>query len=203
MGAAAVTPHSSSIAFFNSTSSSTVILPSSSSTLEASVAISPTPSRSWRSVGPRGLLAPRRLGLVRAPPRPSSGLPVTGSSVDLLRPPASGFDGRGLLGGLRRGLSAPPRRPSPPPSCSILASSKPTGPGAAPGGGQELRHRRHDHAEQLAPDHVDRRHLRELLDLLARERPALEDPASQREDVRLLRRAASAFATAAGRRRTR
>src|SRR5262249_34340386 len=42
-GAAAVTPHSSSIAFLSSTSSRTVILPSESRTPFTSVAIFPTP----------------------------------------------------------------------------------------------------------------------------------------------------------------
>ena len=63
---------------------------------------------------------------------------------------------------------------------------------------EELGQRGDDRADELPAELLDRRQRRELGDLLAGERRALEDPASQREHVRLSAVVASAFATAAG-----
>ena len=52
--------------------------------------------------------------------------------------------------------------------------------------GEQLVERRDDRADELSAEHVDRRELRELLDVVARERLALEDATAQRQYVRLL-----------------
>ncbi len=44
---------------------------------------------------------------------------------------------------------------------------------------EKLCERRDDRTDELAAEHVDGRQLRELVDVVARERLALEDPASQ------------------------
>ena len=52
---------------------------------------------------------------------------------------------------------------------------------------EQLRERRDDRTDELTAQDVDRRERREPVDLLSRQRLPLEDPATEREHVRLLR----------------
>ena len=198
-GAAAVTPHSSSIAFFSSTSSSTVILPSVSSTFAVSVAIS------FRSSQVLVCGSGRR---VRGTPRPyASGVSASEVSVSAhrasgisssLRQPAC-LAGFCLRDGLLRGRPRPRPAPRPPPrrargadvsplssSCAILASIRPDQVlQRCVQHRHELAQRGDDHPDELSLHDVERRQLREALDLLAGDRASRQHTAPQRQDLRL------------------
>ena len=172
-------PHSSSIFFFSSTSSSTDILPSSSKTLSTPVAAITPPRFLPKPALPPPLpwfpLLPRRPAPLREP-RPRYFLFLClGLGLDRclgcrlrLRFRLDRLLAAELVdAGLDQAVQVLQRRREQP---------------------DDRVQRRRDGAEYLAAQNVRRRELRELLDLLGRDRATLHDPAADGEDLGRLRR---------------